>query len=136
MKNPIFTQFQYSDSDSPHHEHYHLSGEMVFVEEGEAEFVISGKTYRAGKTPSSLSTDVILSIPVPGAPAGPASPCSPLGITKVSGSTLSSVKYIVTNVEPFSPELASTLSIVNPSLPPPNSDEHEVVKIKTNIVKN
>lgn len=49
MKNPIFTQFQYSDSDSPHHEHYHLSGEMVFVEEGEAEFVISGKIYRAEK---------------------------------------------------------------------------------------
>lgn len=49
MNHPIFTQFRYSDSDSPHHEHYHLSGEMVFVEEGEAEFVISGKIYRAEK---------------------------------------------------------------------------------------
>ena len=49
MNHPIFTQFQYSDSDSPHHEHDHLSGEMVFVEEGEAEFVISGETYRGGR---------------------------------------------------------------------------------------
>ena len=65
MNHPIFTQFRYSDSDSPHHEHYHLSGEMVFVEEGEAEFVISGKIYRAEKNSILFINSYYRELPLP-----------------------------------------------------------------------
>lgn len=49
MASPFLSQLQYSESDTPHHRHYHLSCEMVFVEEGKAEFIINGKRYIAQK---------------------------------------------------------------------------------------
>ena len=66
-------------------------------------------------------------IPNPVAPIGPISPVSPRGISKVKGSTSSSVKYMVTRVDPFSPIVDSTRSIINPSSAPPNKEHEERV---------
>lgn len=43
----LISQMHYSQDDGPLHNHYHLYSEMVFVEEGAAEFTISGKSYVA-----------------------------------------------------------------------------------------
>ena len=45
--NSIITQFRFSDSDLPQHNHYHLSCEMILVTEGEAEFLVDGTVYPA-----------------------------------------------------------------------------------------
>ena len=49
MATPLISQIHFSDSDTPRHQHYHLSCEMVFVEEGEAEFTIGESHYQAKK---------------------------------------------------------------------------------------
>lgn len=43
----LISQMHYSQDSGPLHNHYHLYCEMVFIEEGAAEFTISGKTYLA-----------------------------------------------------------------------------------------
>lgn len=43
----VISQLRYSDSGQPPHRHYHLSGEMVFVESGEAVFRINSREYEA-----------------------------------------------------------------------------------------
>lgn len=45
--NSLITQFRFSDSDQAQHNHYHLSCEVILVEEGEAEFVVDGQSYLA-----------------------------------------------------------------------------------------
>ena len=45
--NALISQLRFSDSAQPQHSHYHLSGEMVFVESGEACFRVDGKEYLA-----------------------------------------------------------------------------------------
>ena len=41
--SPLISQLRYSESTQPQHSHYHLSGEMIFVEAGEACFSIDGR---------------------------------------------------------------------------------------------
>ena len=43
----LISQIHYSQENFPLHNHYHLYGEMVYVQRGAAEFTISGKTYLA-----------------------------------------------------------------------------------------
>ncbi len=43
----LISQLRYSDTAQPPHSHYHLSGEMIFVESGEALFRINGREYLA-----------------------------------------------------------------------------------------
>ena len=45
--SPLISQLRYSESTQPQHSHYHLSGEMIFVEAGEACFSIDGRVYSA-----------------------------------------------------------------------------------------
>lgn len=45
--NSLITQFRFSDSEQPPHNHYHLSCEVIFVTEGEAEFTVDGRRYLA-----------------------------------------------------------------------------------------
>lgn len=45
--NDIITQFRFSDSDQPQHNHYHLSCELILVLEGTARFVVDGVAYLA-----------------------------------------------------------------------------------------
>ena len=57
-----------------------------------------------------------------------------LGISKVKGSTSSSVKYMVTKVLPASFVLDSTRSIIKPSSTPPKREqEDKVIDKKRNI---
>ena len=46
--NNIISQFRFSESDQPQHNHYHLSCEMILVLEGEAEFLVDGQQYLGG----------------------------------------------------------------------------------------
>ena len=46
--NSIISQFRFSESDQPQHNHYHLSCEMILVLEGEAEFLVDGQRYLGG----------------------------------------------------------------------------------------
>ena len=39
----LISQLRYSDTAQPPHSHYHLSGEMIFVESGEALFELTGE---------------------------------------------------------------------------------------------
>ncbi len=45
--SPLISQMRFNDSAQSPHSHYHLSGEMVFVDSGEARFEIDGKEYLA-----------------------------------------------------------------------------------------
>ncbi|MBQ4051512.1 MAG: helix-turn-helix transcriptional regulator [Oscillospiraceae bacterium] len=45
--NSFITQFRFSDSEQPPHNHYHLSCEVIYVTEGEAEFLVDGHRYLA-----------------------------------------------------------------------------------------
>lgn len=42
------TTCQFSDQDTPHHNHTHLSCELIYVRKGSARFVIHDKTYTVG----------------------------------------------------------------------------------------
>ena len=43
MKSALLSQLRYSEAGQPPHSHFHLSCEMIFVCEGEAEFLIDGR---------------------------------------------------------------------------------------------
>ena len=47
MKNSLISQMRYSQTDQTLHNHYHLSCEMVYIQEGGAEFTINGQEYLA-----------------------------------------------------------------------------------------
>ncbi len=49
MKNDLITQFCYTESEQPPHDHYHLNAEMIFVKAGRARFRIGRKEYTAQK---------------------------------------------------------------------------------------
>lgn len=49
MNSPLISQLRYSETGQSQHSHFHLACEMVFVNDGQAEFLIDGRHYLAKK---------------------------------------------------------------------------------------